>query len=355
MVIIRLVVGLLAVSLTLWAPISLLPIGIDRAYMNKHIKDIEGPHPDDVRNSMAMASQFVTMNIINLMAGALAGIGVSLFVDNGRLRWPSSQVPTAFIILSLALAEFTGIVILAYIARPTPRWITNPSVFRSYLWRLNERGRVSKNDLAEIRRLQSTWKTRTNAWPLRKRDELQALKLMLPMASQEWVSPVPCDPIRFGAELLTQVSRRQVRNWIFRKRLLRLGIPPSISGFALASIIWALISTSADLEGWMSILLLIAIGVVCIVLLCWLAFRIGRLDLVVVNRMFALEEAQLRDCGEQIDQIEKWHKRKMNSSAVDQEGSSDGQLVVRIGSWELFRHHNGGARIGHVDRGQPAS
>ena len=271
--IIRFLAGLLLIFLTLWAPISLLAIGLDRAYKNKHIKDIEGPRPDEVRDNTVMAGQFVTMNIINLMAGGLAGIGTALFVDNGRLRWPSSPVPIALIVLALILAEFTGMAILAYIARPASRWVRNPSVFRSYLKQLNERGQVSENDLADIQRLRSIWSTKTNVWPLRKRDELEGLKLVLPMASKEWASSVPYDPVQFGVALHDQVSRRQVRSWIFRKRLLRLGIPPFVSGFALAVIIWALVGTSVGLKGLLSVSILISLVVICIIFFLLVGFQ----------------------------------------------------------------------------------
>jgi hypothetical protein len=35
-----------------------------------------------------MIGQLALMGMVNVMAGAQAGIGSSLFVDEGRLRWP---------------------------------------------------------------------------------------------------------------------------------------------------------------------------------------------------------------------------------------------------------------------------
>src|SRR5450631_3293448 len=61
-------------------------------------------------------------------------------------------------------------------------------------------------------------------------------------------------------------------------------------GQNLACIISALIIKSGGLTRSVSVSVLISLGVVCITFFYWLAFRIGRLDLTVVNRLQALEQ-----------------------------------------------------------------
>jgi hypothetical protein len=85
------------------------------------------------------------MSVVNLMAGALAGIGASMFVANGQLRWPSSQVPLALIVSAISLVELIGVLFVAYLTRPTWAWIEDSSVFRSYLRQVKLRGWVGEN------------------------------------------------------------------------------------------------------------------------------------------------------------------------------------------------------------------
>lgn len=115
------------------------------SHMSRRIVDAERPHPDDVRNSIVIAVQVVAMSVVNLMAGALAGIGASMFVANGQLRWPSSQVPLALIVSAISLVELIGVLFVAYLTRPTWAWIEDSSVFRSYLRQVKLRGWVGEN------------------------------------------------------------------------------------------------------------------------------------------------------------------------------------------------------------------
>lgn len=71
-----------------WAFISLLSLWADNWRMNQQIKDGKGLHPNEVRNLSSLGGQLVLINVINVIAGATAGIGASLFVDSAELRWP---------------------------------------------------------------------------------------------------------------------------------------------------------------------------------------------------------------------------------------------------------------------------
>jgi hypothetical protein len=103
--------------------------------MNRQIRDFERPHPEEVRNNKLVVGQFVPMSVVTLIAGTLAGISASLFVYDGHLRWPSSQVPLALFGFAIFVAEFGGIAIASYVSRPTQSWVEDSSVFRSWLRR----------------------------------------------------------------------------------------------------------------------------------------------------------------------------------------------------------------------------
>lgn len=337
--VIRLLAGFAIVAASLWAPISLLSLGSYNSRMNNHIKDADGRHPDDVRNDRAVAGQLVPMSVLNLMAGALAGIGASLFVVNGRLRWPSSGVPMALFIVALCLVEIPGMFIISYLSRPTRDWVTDSSVLRSYLRVVNARGWVGNGELADIRKLRRGWDTKTSARPLRSPGELAREGLELPAAQAEWSSSVPVDPALFKHSLCSQVNPRQIRGWIKQRRIFRLGASPLISGLAVAAILRGLI----DLIGvpiWLSISLLFPLAVGCAVPLYWWGFCVARKELVVVNRLLALERAQLRDCDVLLAEIESWKVQEHNGlRSADAEGCV-GRLMLRIGRWDVLRRND---------------
>lgn len=159
----------------IWTIFWLLQIGLDGRQMNRRIKDADHPSPDELRNRAVMVGQLALMGMVNVMAGALAGIGSSLFVDEGRVRWPSSQAPYALIILAVSLTVFSGIIIAAYITRPARKWVWDTSDFRSYLRQIKREGVVSETELVEIRERRERWERHTNVRPLRNPEELRAL------------------------------------------------------------------------------------------------------------------------------------------------------------------------------------
>lgn len=326
--IVSLIVGLAFFLVTLTTLISISALWWEDWNLNRRMKDAERPPPEEERDLQAIVAQLGPMSMANIMAGALAGIGASLFVDNGRLRRPSSQIPYALIALALALTVFTAMALTAYIRRPRPSWVGNTSSLRSHLRRVNEQSRIGESDLAEARELRSRWAEDTVVRPLRRVNELRELGLELPAAYEEWNSATPYDPIRFGAKLKTEISAKQVRRWIGRKRLWRLGIPPFASGLALAGIIIIVIALG-KFTIWSSALVYTPIVCLYTVLLYWWAFRTGRLDLMATNRLFALERSQLDDCDRLIEQIEK--KFILGQLRSDQRG----RLILGIGRWEL--------------------
>jgi hypothetical protein len=325
--------GFAALVAALWAPLSLVPLGSYNSRMNRQIRDFERPHPEEVRNNKLVVGQFVPMSVVTLIAGTLAGISASLFVYDGHLRWPSSQVPLALFGFAIFVAEFGGIAIASYVSRPTQSWVEDSSVFRSWLRRMRARGWIEESELAQIRKIQSKWAATSKAWPLRNPHELRQLGLELLIAREEWASPIQPDPVQFGARLSADMDAGQVWCWIRHKRLWRLGIPPVISGLALAGIIRGLIRLTG-LSLSLSVLLSVPIAFGCVALLYWLAFRIGRLDLVMTNRYLALERKQLDDCDQLIDIIQRCRDEQVNASPIY---GPQRMLVVRIGRWELCR------------------
>jgi hypothetical protein len=324
----------------IWAIIWLLQIGLDGRQMNRRIKDADHPSPDELRNRAVMIGQLALMGMVNVMAGALAGIGSSLFVDEGRLRWPSSQAPYALIILAVSLTVFSGVIIAAYITRPARKWVWDTSDFRSYLRQIKREGVVSETELVEIRERRERWEKHTNVRPLRNPEQLRALGLKLPKAREEWASSAPNDTVEFGILLRDDVTHKQVWLWIWRRRLWQLGVPPFIAGCTIALIIvgrLALILPSVPLLfRW---LLLIVVAVICIRSIYWLAFRVGRLDLVMTNRYLALERKQLSDCDRLIGQIKESHRRQHEYTSLTEANGSSDKLVLRIGRWDLCRHN----------------
>jgi hypothetical protein len=331
--------GAVLIPIALWAPIGLSTLGLDNSRMNKRIKDAERPHPDEIRDNRAMAAQFVPMSMVNLMAGALAGIGASLFVSGGRLLWPASKVPLVLIVSAIVLIEFTGISIVAYLSRPRWAWIEDSSIFRSYLRQLKARGWIGEGELAEVQKRRLAWSSKTIVRPLRNPHDLSELGLEFSSARQEWASSIRTDPVEFGVRMRAEVSTKQSCRWIFRRRLWRLGIAPLVSGLAIAGLICGLISF-AGLPAVLSVLLFVPLSFGCIGTLYWIAFRVGRFDLVMTNRYLALERAQLHDCGQLIAQIEELHERKQVSTSVACANSDAGRVILRIGRWEILRHHH---------------
>ena len=335
------VFGLVAVLVLflviLVASLAWLTLGLDNLRMNRRIKDFDGPQPDEVRNARVMASQFVTMSVVNLIAGALAGIGGSLFVDGGRLRLPSTQAPILLITFALILTEFTGMALAFYVSRPVRAWITDSSIFRSYLRTLRARGRVGENELAEIRIDLEGWLGKTKARPLRDPHELSRLGLALPRAPEEWVAR--WDPVEFGTRLRADVSIEQVLRWITRKRLWRLGIPPLLLGLALAIITCGLAGFD-DLTPSLSVSLYAILAIGFSSPLYLLTYQFGQLDLVMTNRYLALEKKQLRDCDQLISQVQQLHDREQINAAQTEADPSACRVLLRIGQWDLYRRYD---------------
>jgi len=335
----------------IWTIIWLLYLGLDGRQMNRRMKDAEHPSPEDLRNRAVMVGQLALMGVVNVMAGALAGVGSSLFVDGGRFRWPSSQVPYALITVAVSLTVFSGTIIAAYITRPVRKWVWDTSDFRSYLRQIKREGLVSETGLVEIRKRRERWEKRTNARPLRTPEELSTLGLELPKAHEEWVSSAPNDPVVFGSLLRADVTAKQVWRWIWRKRLWQLGIPPFIAGCTIALIIIGrLASILPSLPLLFAWLLLIVLALICIRSVYWLAFRVGRLDLVMTNRYLALERKQLSDCDCLIGQIEESHRRQQEYTSLAGANGSPDKLVFRIGRWDLCRRNE---EISAPDPGRP--
>jgi len=336
---VKIVIAFALVLNLLWTIIWLLYLGLDGRQMNRRMKDAERPSPDELRNRAVMVGQLALMGMVNVMAGALAGIGSSLFVDGKQFQWPSSQVPYALIVLAASLTVFSGMIIAAYITRPARKWVWDASGFRSYLRQIKREELVSETDLTEIRKRRERWKQRTNVNPLSNPEELSTLGLELSKAREEWVSSVPNDPVEFGTLLRGSVTRKQVWRWILRKRLWQLGIPPFIAGCAIALIIISrLASILPSVPLWSAWLLLIVLAFICIRSVYWLAFRVGRLDLVMTNRYFALERKQLSDCDRLIGQINETHRRQQEHTSLAEANGSSDKLVFRIGQWDLCRH-----------------
>lgn len=147
---------------------SFLDLGWYDWKLNRRIKDAERPPPDEERDIQAVVSQLVPMSMVNILAGALAGIGASLFVVNGRLRWPASMIPYYLVEGALCLTVFTGMALTAYIRRPRRAWVRNSSALRSYLRQINERPRVEESDLDEIQKLRSRSQTHRNCTACRR-------------------------------------------------------------------------------------------------------------------------------------------------------------------------------------------
>ena len=341
----------------IWTVFWLLYLGLDGRRMNRRIKDAE-EHPslEEMRNRAAMVGQLALMGMVNVIAGALAGVGSSLFVDGGQLRWPASQAPYQLLAFAISLTTFSGILISGYITRPARNWMWDSSDFRSYLRQIKGERQVGKTELTEIRKRCEDWKKRTNVRPLRNSEDLSTLGLKLPKAHEEWASSIPKDPVEFGTLLRDSTARTQVGRWIWRKRRWQLGVPPFIAGCAIALIIngrLTLILPRLPLIADLSIL--IALTLICIRSAYWLAFRVGRLDLVMTNRYFALERKQLDDCNLLMGEIEELHKRQQQHASLTGAGSSSDELLFRIGRWDLGltikRHPMAAANDGgHIGR-----
>lgn len=337
---VRIVAALVLILSLIWMAYWLLYLGLDGSRMNRRVKDAEHPSPDELRNRAVMVGQLALMGWINVTAATLAGIGGSLFDDGGRFRWPSSPAPYELILLAAALMALSGMIIATYITRPAWKWILDTSDFRSYLRQLKRKGVISETEPAEIRKRREKWQVRTNVRPLRSSEELRKLGLELEKAHEEWGSPPPNGSVEFGARLREDVSDKQVRRWIWCKRRWQLWMPPFIAGCcAIALMITGShgIDATASLRVLLTRLLLVVLVLICIALVRWLTFRVGRLDLVMTNRYFALERKQLNDCKSLIEQIEVAHgQQQKHASHAGADGSVD-KLVLRIGRWDLSR------------------
>lgn len=158
-------IGASFLGMSAWALISAFSLWTDNWRMNQQIKDGKGLHPNEVRNLSSLGGQLVLINVINVIAGATAGIGASLFVDGAQLRWPPTELAVGLIATALAATEITGIFVIRYTTRPTRAWITDSSIFRSYLARINASGLVGDDDMDDILATQSKWSSHTIVRP----------------------------------------------------------------------------------------------------------------------------------------------------------------------------------------------
>jgi len=315
-----------------WAFISLISLWADNWRMNRQIKDGRGPRPDELRNASTMAGQLVLINVINIITGATAGIGASLFVGTDKLRWPPTGLAIALITAALIVTEITGIFVIRYTSRPTRAWITDTSIFRAYLTQVSASGLVSDEDMQDILASRSEWSCRTVVRPLRTAQEMQELGLELISAREEWASPASIDPVEFGKMLQARVSRKQVWLWIRRKRIWRLGIPPGASAFTLA----ALTLVTLNWYGYAgpgTLVPLIFFTPIWGGFLYGAAFFVARRDLIMTNRYLALEAKQLSDCDRLIEQIKELQAFRKSEVISNREAGSS--VIVRIGRWDL--------------------
>jgi hypothetical protein len=319
---------------TLGTLISLLSLSADNRRMNRQIKDGQGLHPDDARNLSSLGGQLVLINLINVIAGAAAGVGASLFVDGDRLRWPPTGWAGALIVAALVAAEITGIFVVRYTTRPTRAWITDTSIFRTYLTRISRSGPVDDGEMEEILASRDEWLSRTIVRPLRSRSELQRLGLELKSARQEWISTEPIDRAAFGNQLISEVSRKQVHLWIKHKRRWRLAILPAGSAASLTASIIIELWVAAS-SRFLLVIISLVTGLLWGAALYRVTFPVARRDLIMTNRYVALERMQLNACQRLIQRIEE--ARESEDSGLRLKTSGHGRLVMRIGTWDLYR------------------
>lgn len=318
---------------TLGVLTSLLRLFVDNRRLNRRIKDGKGLHPDDAKNLSSLGGQLVLMNVINVIAGASAGVGSSLFVDGDRLRWPPTGWAAALIAGALFAAEITGIFVVRYTTRPTRAWITDTSIFRSQLTQISRIGPIDDEEMKEICSIRKEWCSRTIVRPLRSRSELHRLGLELGSARQEWTSAVPVDRKEFGNRLLAEVSRKQARLWIRSKRRWPAILPTGSAVSLVVSIIiemWA-----ASSSRFLLVSVAVVIGLVWGAALYHLTIPVARRDLVMTNRCVALERMQLSDCDQLIQRIKENRKSERAGSRLEVPWLD--RLVMRVGGWELYR------------------
>lgn len=299
--------------------ISLLGLSAHNQHMNRKIKDGKGLLPEEAKNLSSLGGQLVLMNVINVIAGATAGVGASLFVDGDRLRWPPTGWAVALIAAALFAAEITGIFVVRYTTRPTRAWITDASIFRAKLIQISRLGPIDDEEMEELLDTRDEWRSRTIVRPLRNRSELQQLGLELKSARQEWISTTPINRKEFGNRLLAEVSSKQVRLWIRSKRRW-LAILPTGSAVSLAATIITELWVVATSRLLLVITALVC-GLICEAAFYGITFPVARRDLVMTNRYVALERMQLNACEQLIQRIQE----------------NRDHLVMRIGGWDLYR------------------
>src|SRR5262249_54064292 len=121
-----------------------------------------------------------------------------------------------------------------------------------------------------------------------------------------------------------------------------LGILPLLSGITFGLVLAGIIRVSAHLTWltfWTLLFPLLTFG--CIVVLSWLAFRAGRVDLVLINRRLALERKQVHDCDQLITQIEGRRDQERADASPTDVHPGAGRSIIRIGRWDFCLRYDG--------------
>lgn len=324
--------GILVLA-SMWTALGLLGVGPDASRVNNRMRYTIGPHPEEVRSRHSLLAQLGIMGMVNIVAGAAAGLGASLYSINGQLRFNNSTTPIAVIGVAIVIVEVSGFVIGYWATRPLTAWITDPHMLEAMLRRALHDG-VSHNgevdDLANVfEELEATPSTPR----LKKRGDLRRLGIEAPSAALEWRPTNNHDPRGWAKRIRDELSLRDSWRWAWCRRRLGLVIPLALT--ILAALTIALLATLTRFSHFNAAglaILYIGLAAWCVIL-SWLVTLASRAELVMVNRQAAREAAKLRTCKDLLLALR--NRTTTTPSRLPNVPASG--IRLSIGRWTLFR------------------
>ncbi|MGY4770354.1 hypothetical protein ACXC9Q_25870 (plasmid) [Kribbella sp. CWNU-51] len=259
----------------------------------------------------------VGMNITAVVAGAYAGIGGALFVDNGTLHWPKGSDGIAMIAGAAMLVLLVGIIGLDHLTRPWHRWIDEAGALRQRLRQMSTNPELDPHELqmaeATLRRL------RHKHFHSRRFRLLLRLGVIDPEAARDW-------------------RRSDGRRWdparLSRGQVLRFSlVGGTSSGYLVFALLWLAAESWYAFHNLGDHWWIASVAFLVFLAVPWSITLISVWpELVLENRRFARERVWLAECRQRLHALQV----QAAGPAPAPPAPTD-RVWIQVGSWLLVR------------------
>lgn len=309
---------------------NLVLLGTGARRTNRRLRQVPGASAGHVRDTVSLFAQLALAGVVALVAGFLVNISASYCFLNGQFVWPSSDVPYLLFEVACGLVLSAGGVLTLWVSRPDADWIRNATTLRATLREMSRAPSSVSLTLDELERRYQELERGTTVFGLGTPDWLLRHGFHSTLAEAEWTRGPGRDPVEWPRRIGEDLTWKQSVRWLLRRHWLGLAVQFLWPVAAVALVCLPLTTTQVTKLGQF-----LGGGAVLTVMLLALAavpaVRGARCELVLVNRLVALERATLRECGLLL-------VRLRSDDAMPARQSPPGmRRVLAIGGWSLWR------------------